>query len=316
MNLQQNHTPLDVPPQSVPTLASLSNLQHFNEVLDRILVPRVVGSAGHENVKNYLLDSMTNLGWHVETDDFTDKTPIFGDLKFSNVIATLNPAAERFVILACHYDSKYFPNQEFLGATDSAVPCAMMINLAHVMKPYLDSVRSKIDVSLKFVFFDGEEAFQTWSATDSIYGARHLAQKWENEGFLNRIDMLVLLDLLGAPDPVFYSFFKETEPWYIQLLKAEEKLDSAHSLERYTHSGSLNKVSQRYFQPNSIGSFIEDDHVPFMRRNVPILHLIPTPFPEVWHKITDDRKAIDLTTVENLNKIFRVFIAEYLHINL
>lgn len=130
---------------------------------------------------------MSNLGWQVESDEFTDKTPIFGDLKFTNIIATLNPNAERFLILACHYDSKYFANQEFLGATDSAVPCAMLLNLAHVMKSYLDTVKLKNDVSLKFVFFDGEEAFLQWSATDSIYGARHLAQKWENEGFLNRI---------------------------------------------------------------------------------------------------------------------------------
>ena len=34
------------------------------------------------------------------------------------------------------------------------------------------------DVSLQFVFFDGEEAFVDWTSTDSIYGARHLAEKW------------------------------------------------------------------------------------------------------------------------------------------
>jgi glutaminyl-peptide cyclotransferase len=28
------------------------------------------------------------------------------------------------------------------------------------------------------VFFDGEEAFENWTRTDSLYGSRHLAQKW------------------------------------------------------------------------------------------------------------------------------------------
>jgi hypothetical protein len=37
------------------------------------------------------------------------------------------------------------------------------------------------DVSLQFIFFDGEEAFVQWSSTDSIYGARGLAAKWEKE---------------------------------------------------------------------------------------------------------------------------------------
>ena len=37
----------------------------------------------------------------------------------------------------------------------------------------------KSDLSLQFIFFDGEEAFEQWSDRDSIYGARNLAAKWE-----------------------------------------------------------------------------------------------------------------------------------------
>lgn len=43
------------------------------------------------------------------------------------------------------------------------------------------------DITPQIVFFDGEEAYNTWSATDSIYGARHLAQKWEQENKLQDI---------------------------------------------------------------------------------------------------------------------------------
>lgn len=78
----------------------------------------------------------------------------------------------------------------FLGASDSAVPCAMMINLAYVLNTLLANVRNN-DISLKLVFFDGEEAFVQWTAIDSIYGSRHLAAKWENEGFLPKIVILV-----------------------------------------------------------------------------------------------------------------------------
>lgn len=63
----------------------------------------------------------------------------------------------------------------------------MLINLATVMDGYLNQIRGNSDVSLKLLFFDGEEAFLDWSRTDSIYGARHLAQKWEDEGFLPKI---------------------------------------------------------------------------------------------------------------------------------
>lgn len=48
----------------------------------------------------------------------------------SLISATLDPSADRFLTLACHFDSKYFADFAFIGATDSAVPCAMLIDLA------------------------------------------------------------------------------------------------------------------------------------------------------------------------------------------
>lgn len=38
---------------------------------------------------------------------------------------------------------------------------------------------------------------------------------------------------------------------------------------------------------------IDDDHRPFKELGVPIVHVIPVPFPKVWHKQTDNEKAID-----------------------
>lgn len=183
------------------------------------------------------------------------------------------------------------------------------------MKDSLDKARNNDDLSLMFIFFDGEEAFVHWTATDSIYGARHLAKKWEDEGFLHRIDMLMLLDLLGSSDPQFYSLNPETMDWYMRLSDTENKLSKAGLLDRYTTSGVTTKNPNQYFNQYSIQAGIEDDHIPFMRRNVPIIHLIPVPFPTVWHKFEDDRKAIDDVTCENLMKIFRIYITEYLHLD-
>ena len=47
---------------------------------------------------------------------------------------------------------------------------------------------------------------------------------------------------------------------------------------------------------------------------MPILHLIVTPFPSVWHKAGDNANAIDWDDTEDLNKILRVFVAEYLQV--
>ncbi|ELW63966.1 Glutaminyl-peptide cyclotransferase [Tupaia chinensis] len=121
--------------------------------------------------------------WVLEVDTFLSQTP-YGYRSFSNIIGTLNPTAKRHLVLACHYDSKYFPrwnNRVFVGATDSAVPCAMMLELARALDKQLLSMKnisdSKPDLSLQLIFFDGEEAFLHWSPQDSLYGSRHLAAK-------------------------------------------------------------------------------------------------------------------------------------------
>lgn len=91
---------------------------------------------------------------------------------------------------------------------------------------------------MQLLFFDGEEAFVQWDENDSIYGARHLARKWNHMKFpknneqkqicahlsnleseIDRIEVLVLLDLIGAASPNFYSYFPNTNPLYARLIK-------------------------------------------------------------------------------------------------
>ena len=78
----------------------------------------------------------------VESDIFNDTTPNFNTLEFENIVAKLNPDASRYLVLACHYDSKYSREGDFVGATDSAVPCAQLVNLATVMKEQLNSAKT------------------------------------------------------------------------------------------------------------------------------------------------------------------------------
>ena len=61
----------------------------------------------------------------------------------TDTITFNNLKAPRRLLIACHYDSKLTP-KNFLGATDSAVPCAQMINLATVMREELNRQKSKV----------------------------------------------------------------------------------------------------------------------------------------------------------------------------
>lgn len=90
-------------------------MKHFKTVLNEILVPRVVGTPSHDKVASFISDQMKGLGWDVTENEFQDETPVFGTLTFKNIIAKLNRDADRFLVLACHYDSKYMREHVFVG---------------------------------------------------------------------------------------------------------------------------------------------------------------------------------------------------------
>ncbi|KAG5881219.1 hypothetical protein JTB14_035479 [Gonioctena quinquepunctata] len=314
--LQRNHKAHQLSNADVRYLSDLSNEGYTEEVLDNILVPRVVGTPNHKKVFEYIRKELQKLNWNVEVDEFEGNTP-WGAMTFRNIIASLNPDADRYLVLACHYDSKYFENEIFVGATDSAVPCAMILNLAKAMKQELSSLKNETKLNLKLIFFDGEEAFVNWGPNDSIYGAKHLAKLYQSKlqrttssdevvSDLQRIDILILLDLIGHKGSRFYSSFEDTQNWYLKLAAAEDKLRNLNLLK--------NNNNHRYFVKRAFQGYIEDDHIPFLERNVPVIHLISHPFPREWHTPADNRDIIDANTVENINRILRVFVAEYLNI--
>ena len=78
-----------------------------NSHLSKILIPRAPDTANNTQVRRYIVDTLKKLKWHVEEDSFNDTTP-YGVKRFANVIATKDPKAARRVIVAAHFDSKFF----------------------------------------------------------------------------------------------------------------------------------------------------------------------------------------------------------------
>lgn len=57
---------------------------------------------------------------------------------------------------------------------------------------------------------------------------------------------------------------------------------------------------------------ISDDHLPFISKGVSVLHVIPSPFPDVWHTMQDDGEHLDMPTVRDWSKIVAAFTLEWL----
>ena len=134
-------------------------------LLTPLLVPRYPSSPGLRFVRQYIKSYFASLNWHMQIDSFIDeKTPI-GPIDFENLIFTHNPNAPNKIVLAAHYESKYVLDEGrtgllpdgFVGATDSAWSCALLMYLASVIT---ESVPKNAQYSFQIVFFDGEEAIR------------------------------------------------------------------------------------------------------------------------------------------------------------
>lgn len=303
-----------------------SDYNAFLELLKPILIERVSDTPGNKIVRDYLSSKMEEYGWIVEQNSFVDETP-YGNKNFVNVVANL-PIGRNFeknykienddyskfhlnnrIVIACHYDSK-LEDYEFIGAIDSAVPCAIMLDLAKFLKENYETEQfRRISRHLQFLFFDGEEAFKEWNDKDSIYGARHHAKRlltnFSQKSF-DSIDLFVLLDLIGAQKSKFPNYFSATSNTYRLLSKIENML---------LKNNMLNSKKMYYFANTQGFGYggVQDDHLPFLARNVPVLHLIPVPFPDQWHTPNDNYENLDHNRIKDLRLILKVFLMQILH---
>lgn len=321
---------------------------HNGAVLYPILRTRVPGTPGSTAVLNHFADFFrTNLpDWNIQFQNSTSKTPVSGnkEVPFVNFIASRDPPwappgdVGRLTLVA-HYDSKYEP-EGFIGAIDSAAPCAIMM---HAMRSIDSALTKKWDKmrekgrryeslegqkGIQVLFLDGEEAFKYWTDEDSLYGARSLAEQWDEEVNaamsiyktpLSSISLFVLLDLLGAKDPTIQSYFATTHWAYRRLAVLEKRLRDLNQFKSSASSPKRQWFVDASKDDHEISGVrgIQDDHIPFLARGVEILHLIdasPFGFPKVWHTIDDNAENLDLDTIEDWSLLITAFAAEWMEL--
>src|SRR5262249_56708469 len=87
----------------------------------------------------------------------------------ASVIATVPGRRKDVILIGGHYDTKWFKEVVFVGANDGGSSAAFLIELARRLH-----ARPR-EYTYWVVWFDGEEARETWTATDSLYGSRRMA---------------------------------------------------------------------------------------------------------------------------------------------
>jgi Zn-dependent M28 family amino/carboxypeptidase len=181
----------------------------------------------------------------------------------TNVLGVIRGESSTVVILAGHCDTARVDGVRFVGANDGGSSAAFLLEMARVLS------RRKNKFTYWLVFFDGEEALKQWSADDSLYGSRRLADNLASEGLLGRIKALILLDMV-ADRHLNVLRDSNSIPWL-----SDAVFSSARGL--------------GYGRSFSGGTFpVEDDHIPFLASGVPVVDIIDlTPFGGYHHTAGD-----------------------------
>ncbi len=182
-------------------------MQYVKEVV--AIGSRPVGSPGHAKLEQLIHSKLKSD--QVEDDTFTAQTPV-GSFKMDNIIAKFPGKKDGIIVVAGHYDTNYPLPKSYVGANDGGSSTALLLALA-------DYFRSNPPqgYSVWLVWTDGEEAFVQWSASDSLYGTRHLAQKWQQDGTAKQIKGFLLVDMIGDADLDIQKETKST-PWLSELV--------------------------------------------------------------------------------------------------
>ena len=250
--------------------------------------PRWIGSPGHICAETFLKKQFAKDD--LVEDTFTTNTPA-GVMTMHNFIVKFPGKKNGVIVLASHYETNYpLRNIHYVGANDGASTSAFLIEMANLLRG------RKLDgYSIWLVFFDGEEAIQQWSATDSLYGSRHLAAQWDRDGTLKRIKAFLLVDMIGDK-ALDIDRDQNSTPWLLDLVAKAAKKEGDSS----------------YFfaKPNTI----EDDHLPFVQRGVPSADIIDIDYgprtmtlPDGYHHTAQD--TMDKISAHSLTVVGQTMLA-------
>lgn len=248
--------------------------------------PRYQSSKGHEMLQKYLIDEMKQLGIEVKTQKWEHTSFDGQKYELVNIIGQIYPEKENRIILATHYDSKKFAENDKVdktkpmpGANDGASGVAVILEIARA----LAISKQNIDVGVDVIFFDGEEGdenlvnnykyYKTWG---SIYFAEHIDEFYKDKKPISGI----VLDMVCDKD---LQIFKEQS----SVLFAPKQVDLFEKVAKKNNS-TVFKDSVKY---NMI-----DDHNPLNGVGIPTMLLIDFDYP--YFHTTED--TIDKCSALNL----------------
>ncbi len=254
--------------------------EHVQHLVD--FGPRPPASEAIEKSRDYIVKQLEQFGWSVARQEFTDDTPR-GKIRFVNLIANFGGQPKASFLVCSHYDTKTFDLFQFVGANDGGSSTGALIELARVL-----ALRPALAAKIQLVFFDGEEAYENFSATDGLYGSRyfaaHLLSKEQFRGG-------ILWDMIGD-----------------RSLRITLSPDSPEQLTRDIFASADALKLREHF--TYFVSDVTDDHTPLNAAGIPTIDLIDFEYPP-WHTAGDTMDKISAESLQIVASVTVYYLTEF-----
>jgi hypothetical protein len=261
------------PPQKTDGFDGKLAFEHVVKQVD--FGPRPSGSHANAELQDYILTQLSADACTVETDPFNAQTPA-GIIPMKNILVKIPGDKPGIILLGTHFDTKNLDN--FVGADDGGSSTAVMLELARLLCAQTGRY------AVWIAFFDGEEAVQQWSDTDSRYGSREMAAKFAMSGDLPKIKAFMLADIVGS-----------------RLLRFKRELNSTKPLTDMVWATAASLGYSAIFVNEAAA--IEDDHLSFLKRGVPSVDVIDLEIP-YWHTPQDTIDKISSKSLAITGHVF------------
>lgn len=259
-------------------------LAHVQDLVD--LGPRPPESEAIKKSRDYIRKNLENNGWRVTEQPFTDDTPR-GKVSFVNLIARWpnEPRRGQRFLLCSHYDTKWFDIIRFVGANDGGSSTGALLEMARVL-----ALHPQLAARVELVFFDGEEAYEGYTAEDGLYGSRYFAAQIEKTKTRRQYRGAIIWDMIGDRD-----------------LTITLPPDSPQQLTRDIFAAAEAMNAREHFTYANTG--ILDDQTPLDKIGVPAIDVIDFDYPP-WHTAGDTMDKLSADSLQIVGSVTAYFLAE------
>ncbi|MGH9574462.1 MAG: M28 family peptidase [Candidatus Acidiferrales bacterium] len=235
------------------------------------------GSPGHQKTEDLIHQVLQKDGAQIEADNFIASTPR-GPVPVHNIIGKFNVTSDSrqpIFILAGHYDTLF--KKGFIGANDGASSTAILLSFADAL------AHQKTKMQIWLVWTDLEEAIESFTNGDGLYGSTHLAQKLAAEGRVPRIHGFFLLDMIGDKD-----------------LSVARETNSSDALQKIIYRAANQLGYAKYFFQYDAN--IIDDHAPFLQVGIPAVDVVDAEYGPVGAEY-DGMGEYHHTNLDTMDKV-------------